>query len=213
MNKLNVVFEGASGIGKTTLCKKFKDVYDIIPEVNQLFEKIDSSDNHWYLKKQIERFGIGNKSKKTSIFDGDFFQPIWYNWVYNYPKEFLSAKDTLLFYEKRIRTQEILFPDLYIVFFCSEQELRKRKNFDKNRKRRNFEKHLLFIKPQISFFKYLQEFTNINVKFIEYLDLENTIKKVDLAIKDTEIKKKNDLEEFQKIKIWIKKTTHNTVYN
>jgi hypothetical protein len=57
-------------------------------------------------------------------------------------KIFLSAEKIHTFYEQRIKAQEIYFPDLYIVFFCSEKELLKRKNSDINRLRRNFEKHL-----------------------------------------------------------------------
>lgn len=129
MNKLTIILEGASGIGKTALCKKLQNNYNTIPEVNQLFKRTDSSDDYWYLKKQIERFEIGNKSGKTVIFDGDLFQPIWYNWIYNYPKEF---------YKENIKIQNIQFPDLYIVFYCSEEELRRRKNSDKTRIKAKF---------------------------------------------------------------------------
>lgn len=211
MNKLNIILEGPSGIGKTTLCKKLQSNYETIPEVNQLFERTNSSDNYWYLKKQIERFEIGKKSDKTAVFDGDLFQPIWYNWIYSYPKEFLSAEKTHEFYKKRIKAQNIQFPDLYIVFYCSEKELRRRKNSDKTRLRRNFEKHLLLIKPQITYFEYVQNFTTINVKFIEFEDVESTYEKVKLAIGETDKKEKNDLEEFNKIEAWISKTTHNKV--
>lgn len=204
--KRNIIFEGASGIGKTTLTKEFKHIYDIIPEVNKLFERTDYSDEPWYLNKQIERFRLGNASKKTTIFDGDLFQPIWYNWIFNKEKENSALIDTLSFYEEEIRTQDILFPDLYILFFCSQQDLRKRIETDTKRQRRNFEKHLLYIKPQISYFKYLQKCSNINVKFIEYSDLASTIKKVDLVIKELEIKEVNDFKEFQKIKDWINDT-------
>lgn len=203
---LNIVFEGASGIGKTTLCEEFKEIYNVIPEVNQLFVRTNCSDKQWYLRRQIERFKLSNTSEKTLIFDGDPFQPIWYNWIFNTLKKNSTIKDTLSFYEEKIRTQYILFPNLYIVFFCSQQDLRKRKESDTKRQRRNFEKHLLYIKPQISYFKYLQKYTNINVKFIEYSDLASTIKKVNLAIKETEIKEVNDFREFQIIKDWINKT-------
>ncbi|CAM1344500.1 DEAD/DEAH box helicase family protein [Tenacibaculum amylolyticum] len=213
MNKLTIILEGASGIGKTTLCKKLQNNYKTIPEVNQLFERTNNSDNYWYLKKQIERFKIGNTSNITTIFDGDLFQPIWYNWIYNYPKEFLSAEKTHEFYKENIKNQNIQFPDLYIVFYCSEEELRRRKNSDKTRLRRNFEKHLLFIKPQIAYFEYIQKFTPINVKFIEYTDLESTYEKVKLAIEETEIKKKNDLEAFNNIETWMLKTKCNNIYN
>lgn len=209
--KRNIIFEGASGIGKTTLCKEFKHIYKVILEVNKLFERTDYSDEQWYLNKQIERFKLGNASKKTVIFDGDIFQPVWYNWIFNKEKEHSPLIDTLAFYEEKVRIQDILFPDLYIVFFCSQQVLRKRKESDTNRQRRNFEKHLLFINPQISYFEYLQKCTNINVEFIEYSDLASTIKKVDLVIEELEIKEINDFKEYQKIKDWINDTNIKTL--
>lgn len=209
--KRDIIFEGASGIGKTTLSKEFEHIYNIVPEVNKLFERTDYSDERWYLNKQIERFKLGNASKKTAIFDGDFFQPIWYNWIFNTGEEHSALINTLSFYEEKIRTQDILFPDLYIVFFCAHQVLRKRKESDTKRQRRNFEKHLLYIKPQISYFKHLQKCTNINVEFIEFSDLASTIKKVDLVINELEIKEINDFKEFQKIKDWIIKNDVNSI--
>lgn len=207
MKKLNISFEGASGIGKTTLCERFKNTYSVIPEVNLLFKRSGKEDRYWYLEKQVERFDLGNKASQTAIFDGDIFQPLWYNWIYHYPAHFLSEIEIHSFYEHKIKSGEILFPDLYIIFHIHEAILRERKEGDKKRQRRNFEKHLEFIKPQIKYFQFLKEFTRINVEFVEFLDLKTTFEQVDSIIRKTDVSKKNDILEYQIIQSWIKNNT------
>ena len=204
MKKLNICFEGASGIGKSTLCGRFDNTYKIIPEVNQLFKRTGKEDKYWYLEKQVERFQLGKMANQAVIFDGDLFQPIWYNWAYNYPVNSLSEFEIYSFYKNKINSEEILFPDVYIIFYIHETKLRQRKEADKERQRRNFDKHLDFINPQIKYFQFIKEFTRINVEFIEFLDLKSTYEQVDSIIQKTDISKKNDLVELQKIRTWIK---------
>jgi len=91
-----ICFEGPSGIGKTTMGKLLSDIYNIVPEVNQLFERKDKEPKYWYHERQVERYELCTKAKSKSILDGDIFQPIWYNWVCNYPSNFLSKKETHL---------------------------------------------------------------------------------------------------------------------
>ena len=137
--------------------------------------------------------------------DGDVFQPMWYNWIYDYPAVHLSAEETHNFYRDKIRKGLLRFPDLYIVFQVEEKELRRRKDADKTRRRRNFEKHLQLIQPQLQYFKFLQQHTDLAVEFMDYDDLNKTKRGVSLLIKQTNSKEKNDLQIFEKLCEWLDK--------
>ena len=200
-----ICFEGPSGIGKTTLCQIFSETCNIVPEVNLLFGKNESGDKYWYYEKQIERYNLCRASRRKSILDGDIFQPIWYNWIYNFPPNFLSLNDTYQFYRDKLIERKIEFPDKYIVFQTAVEILRERKEKDKTRQRRNFEKHLKLIEPQKQYFKFIRDNTMIEVDFVKFDNLSSTKRKVASILKKAVKIEKNDAEIFESIDKWIQK--------
>lgn len=196
-------FGGASAIGKTTLCNFFSDTHFIIPEVNLLFEKEKREGKFWYYEKQVERYQMAKSASKDSIFDGDIFQPVWYNWIYGYPKEFPSQAATNSFYLEKIRERKIGFPDLYIIFFTTENELRKRKEQDATRRRRNFEKHLLLIEPHLKYIEFLKNETAIPIELVEYKGIEETKEKVNLLMNTAQPSVIDVAKEFKRISNWL----------
>lgn len=171
---MTICFEGPSAVGKTTMCEQLHPEFLIIPEVNILFKRPITAEKFWYCKKQIERSIQSSESEKNAILDGDVFQPFWYNWSYGFPKEFLNLEDTFHCYLQGIKDNKLKFPDLYIVFTISKEELIKRKENDFSRQRRNFEKHLTLIDTQRKYFEFLKKDTKIKVEFIEYGNLTET---------------------------------------
>lgn len=173
-----ICFEGPSAVGKTALSKSISKEYPVIPEVNQLFERGDIESTYGYYEHQVERYQLCKKSQLPSLLDGDVFQPIWYNWVYQYPPEFPSKEETQRFYFEKIEEGKIGFPDMYFVFQVGEMELRRRKQSDQTRTRRNFEKHLAYIQPQKAYFTFLEKETDVKVCFVDYTSIEETRKAV-----------------------------------
>ena len=199
-----ICFEGASGIGKTTLCKLFSNSFNVVPEANSLFEKSGNDSKYWYYDKQIERFNLIKRSNRKSILDGDPFQPIWYNWVYKYPTNYLSQIEINNFYKEKLLKGEIEFPDKYIIFQVDEAILRDRKVKDKTRLRRHFEKHLELIEPQKRYFEFINQNTGIEVDFINFTELNDTKKEVESTIRDSKKIIKDDVKIFEQISSWIK---------
>ncbi len=97
-------FEGPPAAGKSTISKALADNQKafVIPEVNLLFDRPDNVTENWFLSRQVERWEIGIKEKEKYewiIFDGDLFQPLWFNWIFedegwptNYNEHFLSSR-------------------------------------------------------------------------------------------------------------------------
>src|SRR5215204_5437527 len=83
-----ICFEGASAVGKTTTAKALKDDGAfVVPEVNQLFNRPENEAFEWYFERQVERWRIAEQQSKIYdlvILDGDPFQPLWYNWAYDF---------------------------------------------------------------------------------------------------------------------------------
>ncbi|MEM6967459.1 MAG: hypothetical protein AAF573_22035 [Bacteroidota bacterium] len=198
-------FGGASAIGKTTLCEAFSDTHLTIPEVNLLFQNEERAGKLWYYEKQVERYRMAKNAKRDIIFDGDIFQPIWYNWIYGYPKVFASKEETQDFYLKKIQEGEIAFPDLYLIFYTAVEELRKRKERDKNRRRRNFEKHIQLIEPHKKYFNFLKKETAIPVAFVEYRSVEATKIIVSQLMKNALVTDYDAPSEFEKIIRWLER--------
>lgn len=198
-----VCFEGPSAVGKSSLGKLLSDQHLIVPEVNLLFKGETPNSKFWYYKKQIERYQICLKTNQLSILDGDPFQPLWYNWIYGFPKQFPNFEETATFYAKQISLEQLRFPDLYIIFETSLDNLYQRKERDKFRKRRNFEKHLKLIEPQKKYFKFLQEETTVEVKFVDLMDLQTAREEVLALIEATKKQEQNPSDVFEKIKNWI----------
>ncbi|MDY8137482.1 hypothetical protein [Aquimarina sp. 2201CG5-10] len=203
MNQPIICFEGPSGIGKTTMCELLSSKYNTVPEVNSLFKRTDKEPRLWYYERQLDRYRLCEKSNKKSILDGDIFQPIWYNWVCNYPSNFASKKETHKFYKTKLSEGEIAFPDLYIIFYCDEKQLHIRKEKDKTRKRRNFEKHLKIIEPLKEYYRFLQKETDLEMEFVEYDNIEMVEKKILSYINNSYKLKIEPLKTFQQIENWI----------
>lgn len=203
MNERIVCFEGPSGVGKTTMGKLLSDAYNIVPEVNLLFNRTGKESTYWYHEKQVERYELCKKSAKPSILDGDIFQPIWYNWACNYPSNFLSKKETHEFYRNQLEEGKIAFPDLYIIFHVEEEELWARKEKDKTRQRRNFEKHLKIIEPLKEYYRFLDQETDLKMKFVYYKDLETAKREVEALIENLDNNKLDGLKVFEQIERWL----------
>jgi len=200
-----ICFEGPSAVGKTTLSQSLSNDFQIIPEANQLFTRSENEPRLWYYQKQVERYQMAIQSTQPVILDGDIFQPLWYNWTYGYPETFPSQKETHQFYLDKILQEEMAFPDAYIIFQATPEQLRQRKQKDSTRTRRHFEKHLQLIEPQQQYFQYLKSI-GIAVTFVEYNDFETTRGKVLNTIATQKIAKKSSLESFHKITGWLSNT-------
>lgn len=198
-----VCFEGPSAIGKTKLSESFSDRFNIVPEVNLLFKRDETASKLWYYEKQVERYRLCQESTKTSILDGDIFQPLWYNWIYGYPSDFPSKQETIGFYSRMIEDGRIKFPDLYIVFHADEYELKLRKEKDISRTRRNFEKHLELIKPQQEYFNFLGCHTDVDVEFVNFTDLEEAKDIVTSIIQSKTAKEVSDRKVFESLTNWL----------
>ncbi|OJJ18225.1 hypothetical protein BKI52_25725 [marine bacterium AO1-C] len=197
-----ICFEGASAVGKTTLSRSLSAQFDIIAEANQLFTRTGQEERMWYFHKQVERYQMACQSTLPVILDCDVFQPLWYNWIYDYPKEFPSRVETHQFYREQVEQGQIAFPDLYIIFYTTNKQLRQRKQKDATRTRRNFEKHLQLIEPQKRYFQYLKSI-GIAVEFIDYQDFDTTKTRVSNIIASQEASIRTPLEDFQKITAWL----------
>lgn len=175
---LIICFEGASAVGKTALSEYLRANFDayVVPEVNLLFERKESEPRFWYLKKQIERWKLAScavANHKIVILDGDPFQPIWYNWAYDF--DFGEPLETITdFYKKKLAAGEIRFPDKYFILSVKTAELQKRKALDDSRTRKNFDRHLRFIEPQRAFFNFIKSINNDLVDFIENREIEES---------------------------------------
>lgn len=174
---MKICFEGPSSIGKTTLAKLFESHYAIIPEVNQLFIGSTPTGKWWYHQKQVERYQLSSQYEK-SIFDGDPFQPLWYNWTYNFPSLYQPLVEMQTFYLHEIRQNNLHFPDAYIIFQTSEDNLRQRKAKDTSRSRRGFEKHLKLCKSIPSYFGHMAQHFPNRVIFLDYDNIQSVYGKV-----------------------------------
>ncbi len=205
-----ICFEGASAVGKTTLSKYLRDNYNacVIPEVNLLFERKPDEPKFWYFEKQVERWDLAVKASKNYeivILDGDPFQPLWYNWSYNF--DVLEPLESITnFYREKLAAGEIAFPDKYFILSVKTDELKKRKINDALRTRKNFDRHLRFIEPQIAYFNFVKSLDNDLVEFIENKEIEKTGEKIIRSIRNSHSNKHLSLELFDSIKNWLNKT-------
>ena len=203
MKEKIVCLEGPSGVGKTVMCELLSSSFTIVPEVNLLFQKSENDSKFWYHEKQVERYQLCQQSEQPALLDGDIFQPIWYNWVCDYPPEFLSKKETHSFYKTKILEGKIVFPDVYIIFDTDEKELRKRKENDTTRQRRNFEKHLKIIQPLRRYYRFLEKETDLELRFIDYTDITQTKQKVVSVIEEITPRPIDQIKVFTQIEDWI----------
>lgn len=205
-----ICFEGPSAIGKTTLSNLFSETFDTIPEVNLLFHKEKNASKYWYYEKQVQRYQLCKSTTRGVILDGDPFQPLWYNWIYGYPPKFCSKEETYQFYRQQIFNQQIAFPDHYIIFETTREELLKRKTRDKSRQRRNFDKHLQFIPHQKTYFSFLKNYTPLQISFLPFDKIETTKAAVQRLISQTAVRPKKEEQIFDDIINWLEQTKVDT---
>jgi hypothetical protein len=163
-------FEGPSAVGKSSTAAALvaQGAY-VVPEVNVLFERPECESPDWYVERQVDRWRLATEQAehyRIVVLDGDPFQPLWYNWAYDFSGwqdlNFLEA-----FYRPRLLSGDIGFPDRYVVFSATVGTLRARKDTDPTKRRRNFETHLEFIHPQRRYFEAMQHFSCERVRFLE----------------------------------------------
>lgn len=177
-----ICLEGASAVGKTTVCKVLEKEFGFlnIAEVNQLFKRSSSEPSTWYFERQIDRWKWANDiSKKggVAVLDGDPFQPVWYNWIFK--NEGLQPLNEVFdFYQRKVLSGEIEFPNKYFLLEAPNSELKARKDLDVTRSRRNFDNHLKLIKPQKTYFKAMNRMVTNAVEFIESDNTHNVAKKI-----------------------------------
>lgn len=206
-----ICFEGASAAGKSSVSKYLRDNFNafVMPEVNLLFHRSEPEPKFWYLERQVERWQMAledSTKHEIVILDGDAFQPLWYNWSYDFdfgePFEDISG-----FYRKRIAAGEIDFPDRYFILTASPDELKIRKIADASRTRKNFERHLRFIQPQTAYFSFIKSKIENLVEFIENEEIEKTAETVINSIgKDSYPNGKSSLALFDEIVVWLENT-------
>ncbi len=203
-----ICFEGASAVGKTTVSKHLHENFDayVIPEVNLLFQRTRNESKYWYFERQTERWEMAVSAAekyRLVILDGDPFQPLWYNWSYNY--DFGNSFDEIMhFYQSALTDKRINFPDKYFILSINTDELKKRQLNDSSRTRKNFERHLRFINPQRAYFNFIKSIDDNLVEFIENSEVESTSEKITNSIDNNSVSnKKSWLELFVKIKTWL----------
>jgi thymidylate kinase len=173
-----ICFEGASAVGKTTTANAFKagGAY-VVPEVNLLFERPQEERAEWYFERQVERWSMAQAAQDSYslvILDGDPFQPLWYNWAYDFEgRQDLNFMER--FYKPRVLNKTIEFPDLYFILSTTQAELRNRKAGDAGRKRRGFETHLKMIEPQRRYFQAMRAHSPNRVFFLEAHSIEANV--------------------------------------
>ena len=171
-----ICFEGPSAVGKTSTASAVaaESGACIVPEVNLLFERPVAESAKWYFERQADRWRLAVAQARTHplvILDGDPFQPLWYNWAYDFRR--CQGLDVMeAFYRPRIAEGALGFPHRYFVFGASIEALRRRKAADESRRRGGFETHLRFIEPQRRYFRAMQSFAPGRVLFVEARTIE-----------------------------------------
>lgn len=178
-----ICLEGASAVGKTTTSNELAKRTNafIIPEVNLLFERPVVEVKTWYLERQIDRWLIAQEKLKTYdtvILDGDIFQPLGYNWcfdfnIYNQSLDFIAG-----FYRNEIKEGRVGFPDKYFYLYTNQVSLENRKESDITRKRGNFEKHLEIVEPHQRYYEALNYFIPDYVQLIKAESIQGNIKSI-----------------------------------
>lgn len=176
-----ICLEGASAVGKTTTSNELARMGNtyIVPEVNLLFERPKFEKNTWYLERQVDRWQIAQEKQSEYdlvILDGDIFQPLSYNWCFDF-KLYEQSLDLIYnFYQKEINTGNMMFPDKYFYLYTDINNLKKRKENDRARKRRNFEAHLDILEPHRRYYEALNQIEQQFVHLIEAKNIENNAK-------------------------------------
>lgn len=204
-----ICLEGASAVGKTTVSKLLEKEFGYvrIAEVNELFERSRNESNTWYFERQVDRWKLARKISikgGVAVLDGDPFQPVWYNWIFaNDGLQPLS--EVFDFYQCKVQSGDIEFPNKYILLKTSYSELNARKLADTTRTRRHFDKHIKLIEPQFDYFKAMCDISVHSVEFIESDDPSKVSSKI--VNLDKAVNKSNSLERLAAIHNFMKRRT------
>ena len=166
-----ICLEGASAVGKTSTSREFAKTTNtfVIPEVNLLFERPTVESKTWYLERQIDRWQMAQEKLKmydNVILDGDIFQPLSYNWCYDFNIYNQSLDFIADFYQNEMKEGRIKFPDRYFYLYTDQENLKYRERNDCTRKRGNFEKHLEIVEPHRRYYEALNSFIPHYVQLI-----------------------------------------------
>lgn len=203
-----ICLEGASAVGKTTTSKEIERKANacMIPEVNFLFDRPKKESNTWYLECQIERWQMAQeklKTYQTVILDGDVFQPLSYNWCFDF-QIFNQSLDLIAeFYQKEIQAGRIGFPDKYFYLHTNKTNLKYRKENDQKRERNNFYYHLDIIKAHQRYYETLNQFVSNYVKTLEATTLNNNVTTILHQAPSSPIKIKSE-KLLQNVTKWLK---------
>lgn len=174
-----ICFEGPSAVGKTSIASAISVATGagVIPEVSLLFERPVAEPPDWYLERQVDRWVMALNEARIHplvILDGDPFQPLWYNWAYDF-RERQGLASMKAFYRQRIASGVLSFPDCYIIFKATTEALSQRKEADFGRRRGGFEAHLRLIEPQLRYFRAMQSFAPESIHFVEARTIEESV--------------------------------------
>lgn len=202
-----ICFEGPSAVGKTSTAAALAEEVGayVIPEVNVLFERPASETPEWYFERQVDRWGLALSKAETHplvILDGDPYQPLWYNWAYDFCRrqglDFMEA-----FYRPRIAEGALSFPDRYVILGATIEELRRRKETDLGRRRGGFDIHLRFIEPQRRYFRAMQSYAPGRVHFAESRTIEETVQIV-AGLNESPLERERPLTLFDFLVGWLR---------
>lgn len=205
-----ICLEGPSAVGKTTVASALADQFGaaVIPEVNILFTRPAQESATWYFERQVQRWKLAlqeNQTHRFVVLDGDPFQPLWYNWAYNYIG--WQGLDVLSnFYQEQVNLGHLAFPNIYYVLSADEADLSERKARDKTRARRGFEKHLLFVLPQKRYFEAMQQFCPSRVAFVPADTINSAVAHITALLRVTHVSAEaiNSVDLFSQMIEWIR---------
>jgi thymidylate kinase len=127
-------FEGLPAVGKSTTATAIASESDsalIIREVPKLFTRPDPMPREWYMDRHVARWEMALRQKddiRHVILDGDPFQCLWFNWIYEYEGCWESSAFVREFSRRMISEGRIAFPDLYVYFHVDNDELLRRRH-------------------------------------------------------------------------------------
>ena len=202
-----VCFEGPSAVGKTTTARAFgtSRSAEVIPEVAYLFERPADEPATWYFERQVDRWRLAlrHSTEGDVVLDGDPFQPLWYNWAYDFDG-WHSLEQLKSFYRPRVARNELAFPDLYVLFTASLDALRQRKLNDPERNRRNFEHHLRLVEPQQRYFAALEQLAPGLVMIASSTSIDENVSAVGRALRSPRAQRPDGLALFDGLVSWLR---------
>lgn len=158
--------EGAPAVGKSTTSVTFAQHYSafVVPEVNKLFTRPKHEPENWYLDRQVARWEMGIRQVEDYewiVFDGDLFQPLWFNWIYD-DEPWTNLEDCETFYRLQISENRIGFPDVYFFLSTTLEERWRREykrgcelNRDEQRIKEKYQRFEKLVEPQKRYFEAL----------------------------------------------------------